>query len=226
MALVAARADLDPARHTHLLHALCPPEDAARVLTWRSEQRRQHWLAGRAAAQAVGVALRWTQPHNPAWVHARDGGAPALQQAHRALPLSITHSGPWALAAAAPGWHLGIDYEVGLVDQFHLTQRICAPGEAERHGLFDTTRPREDRRRALEAIWALKEALLKAFGVGLIAELRHFEVAHLADHDGLAHLRALAPLHPDIPHPLPDDLLAATARFDGHALALVASPSL
>ncbi len=222
--LVACHADQDPARQPDLLSQAAPPEEATACLTWRSTKRRCHWLAGRRAALQVGALLGWSTDRSPVYVSPTSSGSPTLQQGARTLPVTITHSGDWALAAAAPGYHLGIDFEVGLVDQFHLTSRICAPGEAERHGITDTARPHEERRLALEHIWTLKEAILKAFGVGLIAELRHFEVLQI-DADGTATFRAHHPLHEDIPHPLPKTLRAAITSFHGHTLAMVCAPA-
>lgn len=219
LTLVAAQASIDPRDDPHTLALAAPHEEGQRSLTWLSKTRRQHWLAGRVAALQVGRRLGL--PMDAAQVDSDQMGAPLLRWPGGSLPVSITHSGDWAMAAAAPGWRLGIDYEVGIVDQFHLCRRICAPGEAQRHGVLDPEAPHERRRRALEEIWTLKEALLKAFGVGLIAELRSF---HVLERGPCARLEALEPLHPAIAHPLPQGLKAAVCDFEGHALALVASP--
>ena len=63
-------------------------------------------------------------------------------------------------------------------------------------------------------------AAYTAYGVGLVADLMDVEVGEIAP-DGAVQLTALRPLHEEIPHPLPDGLYAAIARFDGHPLAVV-----
>lgn len=224
--LVAARADLDPAAHPALLAASTPdPQEAQQVLGWGSAKRRAHWMAGRRAGLALGLRMGWAEPEgDPPQIVARaKTGEPAWSQGARLRPLTLTHSGDWALAAAAPDCLVGLDYEVGILDQFYLTDRICSAQETARHRLLDPDHPLDLRRARLGQIWTLKEALLKAFGVGLVAELRHFEVAAI-EPDGAARFEALHPLHEAIPHPLPASLLACVGSFEGYPLALAALP--
>lgn len=226
LTLFAARADLDPAAHPDLLAAATPDaQEARQVLGWGSSKRRAHWMAGRRAGLALGLRVGWAEPGGdpPQIVALPKTGEPVWSQGARLCPLSLTHSGGWALAAAAPGCLVGLDYEVGILDQFYLTDRICSAQETARHRLLDQTYPLDLRRARLGQIWTLKEALLKAFGVGLVAELRHFEVAAI-EPDGAARFVALHPLHEAIPHPLPPSLLACVGSFEGYPLALASLP--
>lgn len=219
-AIVARKTNLDPADHPNLLQRAAWPQNGQNVLTWRSTKRRKHWLAGRLAALDLNDQLRHFAQDSPLQVSTDQNGAPQLQEGKNTLPINITHSGDFALAAAAPGHALGIDFETGIHDQFHLTRRICAPGEAERFQIHNETVPHERRARHLGQIWTLKEAILKAYRVGLIARLQDFEVEDITP-TGRAHFRALAPLHEDIPHPLPLSLWAAVTSWQGHPLSIV-----
>ena len=207
----AVRTDLDPVEHPAAQDLLAADWD--RVVTWRSPARRKHFLAGRSAAALVAARLGMA-PEVGTDAH----GAPHLGDGSKRRSISITHSGHWALAACVADHTFGLDYEVGLPGRAHLRQRVCGDTERALHDLTDPETPA--RAYALGCIWTLKEALFKAYGVGLVAELKDVEVGRVAP-DGAASIRALRSLHPDIPHPLPADLYAAVVQFEGHPLAVV-----
>jgi 4'-phosphopantetheinyl transferase len=188
-------------------------DDMGRVATWRSRARRCHYYSGRVAAAAVARSVG-LEPR----VDTDKLGAPFLHGTEGPEPISITHSGDYALAAIAKGHVFGLDYEIGLAGRAHLRRRVCGSGELRIHDLIDPETA--DRAWALGCIWTLKEALFKAYGVGLVAELKDVEVGPVAP-DGHVHILALRPLHHAIPHPLPAGLYAAVTRFEGHPLAIV-----
>jgi 4'-phosphopantetheinyl transferase len=129
--------------------------EAGIYASFRIEKRRSEWLAGRLAAKAVAAA---------------DGGADfsALEIESDLLGrpscagalLSISHSGGWAVAAAKPGASfLGVDLEkveerhpAWYTDYFH-------PSELPKPDPSEGTR-----------LWAIKEAIMKALGLGLMAD--------------------------------------------------------
>lgn len=236
LTLFGVRTSRDPREHPALLaQAAATPEEAQKVIRWRSDRRRAHWLAGRLAALEASRAQGWTfegiVPHPVT-------GAPRLRlRGHLGTlrgsqstagdifhPLSITHSGPWAVAALLPEHAvMGLDYEVGVRDKLYLKKQICSREEILHHRLEDDALSLKTRCERLARIWVLKEALLKAYGVGLVAGLKDF-MAQSLELDAPLRLVASQPLHDSIPHPLPDTLWAAIGEFDGHPLALVAAP--
>jgi len=128
--------------------------EAAVYAAFRIEKRRSEWLAGRLAAKAL---------------LAEDGEKPAeleigMDRLGRpccgARLVSISHSNGWALAAVKPGTtFLGADLEkieerhpAWYSDYFH-------PSELPKPDPSEGTR-----------LWALKEALMKALGLGLMAD--------------------------------------------------------
>ncbi len=219
--IVAVPTDKDPAQHPQLLTqaAAQDPDTIAAVPTWGSAKRRAHWLAGRLAAQeAARRVMGWTQ----ARVETTQTGAPILTQGDQSVPVSITHSGTWALAALNPALPLlGIDFEVGVRDKLYLKERVCSRQEIELHGLEDPMLPLQERCDRLARIWVLKEALLKAYGVGLVVGLKDFH-AQTLEYDSPLHFKSTQPLHQVIPHPLPSTLWSAVTHFDNHPLALTA----
>ncbi len=221
--IVAVDAGLDPADDLDALRAIVrEPRRVDEVLGWRSLRRRQHWFAGRRAAQALAPSLKW--PPTGSFVEQQPGGAPLLVWADRRHPITLTHSGTWALAALSPQTGIfAVDFEVGVQDKLYLKDRVCSRVEIERHRLEDPDLPFEERVDRLARIWVLKEALLKAYGVGLIADLKAFMAVDLS-YDAPLRFEALSLLHADIPFPLPAGLWGAVTRFEGFPLAVAADP--
>lgn len=128
--------------------------EAAQYAAFRMEKRRKEWLAGRLAAKALLAA----GGGNPAdfEISMDKLGRPSCGGAL----VSITHSNGWAAAAAKPGSSfLGLDLEkieerhrAWYSDYFH-------PEELPLHDPSEATR-----------LWTVKEALLKALGLGLMAD--------------------------------------------------------
>jgi len=131
------------------------PAEALRYAAFRMEKRRSEWLAGRLAAKALLAAAG----EKPSSFEITNDllGRPSCGD----TLLSISHSNGWALAALRPGRtvFLGADLEkieerhpAWYRDYFHLPELPKPdPSEATR-------------------IWAIKEALLKALGLGLMAD--------------------------------------------------------
>jgi 4'-phosphopantetheinyl transferase len=122
---------------------------------FRIEKRRAEWLAGRLAAKAV-AGEGGEKPFSALEISSDLLGRPSCGGAL----LSISHSGGWAVAAAKPGSaFLGVDLEkveerhpAWYTDYFHPTE-LPKPDPSE------GTR-----------LWAIKEAVMKALGLGLMAD--------------------------------------------------------
>ncbi|MBI4351270.1 MAG: 4'-phosphopantetheinyl transferase superfamily protein [Elusimicrobia bacterium] len=132
------------------------PGEALRHAAFRMEKRRSEWLAGRLAAKALLAAAAPGKKLSSFEITLDRLGRPCCGSEL----LSISHSGGWALAAGKPGSaFLGADLEkieerhpAWYRDYFHLFELPKPdPSEATR-------------------IWAVKEALLKALGLGLMAD--------------------------------------------------------
>ncbi|WP_161490322.1 4'-phosphopantetheinyl transferase family protein [Agromyces aureus] len=105
----------------------------------------------------------------------RRGRKPMVNGDH-GLDVSISHSGSLMLVAVALGAPVGVDLEVVPFDAFtrpQLVRRMCSSAELD---VFTSVPDGPVRRRALARAWTVKEATLKARGVGLAEDPRTVEV--------------------------------------------------
>ena len=141
-------------------------------------------MAGRLAAHR---ALALLEPGSRAEVTARQEGPDAgrpLFLPERGLALSISHSAGLAVAGVARGGALGVDLEQRVEAGAAFLEEAFAPGEHE--GYLAVCAGRMD---PVTAAWALKEAVLKVWGVGLRAPLQKVTVRPVllhADEEGLS----------------------------------------
>lgn len=148
-------------------------EDWDRARRFRHQERRHAFLVARATLRGVLAhelgedlsALRFgTGPH----------GKPVLDPVG-ALRFNLSHSGDIVLVAVAGDREVGVDVEKikPHLDHDALARRFFSAHE-NRH--LATVAP-ESRRDAFFAAWTCKEALLKAWGVGLSLPLDRFDVS-------------------------------------------------
>jgi 4'-phosphopantetheinyl transferase len=137
----------------------------------RTAKRREEFVAGRVAARR---ALALLAPELRAEVSARtegqDSGRPFFVGAP-GVALSISHSAGLAVAAVAHGGPLGVDLEYPVEVGAAFQEEAFAPGELEGYRA-----PCADRMEPITAAWAMKEAVLKVWGVGLRAPLQQVAV--------------------------------------------------
>jgi len=137
----------------------------------RTDKRRREFVAGRIAAHR---ALALLAPGATAEVRTRedtpDAGRPFLAP-ERGLALSLSHSGGLAVAALSRGEPLGVDLEQPVEAGAAFLEEAFAPGEHEGYAAVCA-----GRMETATAAWALKEAVLKVWGVGLRAPLRQVAV--------------------------------------------------
>lgn len=132
------------------------PAEALRHAAFRMEKRRSEWLAGRLAAKNLLAETGMAEALSSLEIGMDSLGRPACGN----NLLSISHSNGWALAAFKPGSaFLGADLEkieerhpAWYRDYFHSSE-LPAPDPSE------ATR-----------LWTIKEALMKALGLGLTAD--------------------------------------------------------
>jgi phosphopantetheinyl transferase len=150
------------------------PDERIQAEGMRRASRRADWLAGRLAAKlAIRQALESELELARISVSYEPGGRPLAVHAGSPLPrlwLAISHSRGVALAAAGRGTRpIGVDLE-------HPTDRV---EELADYALADAERERlraPVTARSMLAHWTLKEAALKALGVGLRVHPRRLAV--------------------------------------------------
>lgn len=129
---------------------------------------KEEYIASRWLLRKV-LALYLQQPPESLVFHRSEKGKPYI--AHNSLQFNLSHSGHWALLALANSMELGVDIEqtnntrdlLGIAGNYyhpeefaHLQQRR---GDEQTHFFYQ--------------LWTLKEALLKAMGVGITAGLEN-----------------------------------------------------
>ncbi len=158
---------------------------------FRFERRRRDWLAGRLAAKQVLLGHLDEPGLEPARVEILPEES-RLPRAYRVLgdgrsrripvSVSISHRGGAAAAAVVPehAGTVGVDLEVMEPRSEALAEDNFTPGERAMMGLL----PPAAAQWGIAIIWSLKEAALKAAGLGLSVPATDAEVVGL---DVVAH---------------------------------------
>ncbi len=135
-------------------------EDRARYMLTRAALRRLLGEATGASPEKLAFALG---PY----------GKPALAGAET-LHFNVSHSGALALIGVSSNHPIGVDIELMRenVDELALARSFFC---AEEHGLLASLEGAAQLA-AFYRIWTCKEAVLKAFGVGITAYLKDFVV--------------------------------------------------
>ena len=137
----------------------------------RTDKRRREFVAGRLAAhRALALLEPGLRAEVTALEEGPDSGRPLFTPA-RGLSLSISHSEGLAVAAVARGGALGVDLEQRVEAGGAFLEEAFAPGEHEGYAA-----PCAGRVEPVTAAWAMKEAVLKVWGVGLRAPLQRVAV--------------------------------------------------
>ncbi len=129
----------------------------------RHAKRRREWLGGRIAAKAALLNL----PENAAFatqaplltILPDTQGRPVVSGGADDLALSITHSGGYAAALAAPGISCGIDLQIISTKLPSLTKYFATAAELD---LLAGQPELGGETAALTMLWAVKEAVKKS----------------------------------------------------------------
>jgi 4'-phosphopantetheinyl transferase len=160
---------------SHMLRALSSDERARAERFYLPRDRRRYIIA-RGFLRAVLARYLRIDPVDVLMSYLPSGKpvlAPELSGDQ--LQFNLSHSHDLALCAVGRGRRLGIDVEWIRADlaEEGIAERLFAPREAAALRAL----PRSRQTEAFFACWTLKEAYLKARGVGLQIPLNQFEVA-------------------------------------------------
>lgn len=101
------------------------------------------------------------------------GGRPIVlaPEAHRGLSVSVAHSRGWVACAVGAGGPVGVDVECQdrSIDLELMLPAVCDDDE---HRWVQQVESAADRRGRFTALWTMKEASLKASGLGLSGGLK------------------------------------------------------
>lgn len=150
------------------------PEELQRADRFGNPDRRSAFLVARATLRGV---LAHESGTDPAVLRFANGphGKPFLESPPTALRFNLSHSGEIVLCAVAWGREVGVDVERVKPGIHHgaLARRFFSPLENRQlSSLPPALQPA-----AFFAAWTRKEALVKAWGVGLSLPLDRFDVS-------------------------------------------------
>lgn len=133
------------------------PSEAAVYAAFRMEKRRKEWLAGRLAAKSLLAAEHGAEKLDAYEIVQDKLGRPSCG----GRLLSISHSNGWAMAALNPGGAIFLGADLEKTEPRH---------PAWYKDYFNRSELPEPEPSAATRIWTIKEALMKALGLGLMAD--------------------------------------------------------
>ncbi|MBO1334098.1 4'-phosphopantetheinyl transferase superfamily protein [Streptomyces sp. VRA16 Mangrove soil] len=163
--------------------------DAAELRTYqgRSAPFDGHYAGAHAAVRRILAdqylgcppsAIRFGRHACPRCADATHGRPRVVAPATR-LDFSLSRSGAYWLLAVTAGGQVGIDLEVhGGLDLAGMAEVALSAGEL---AALDTLGSEPEREAFFLRSWTRKEAILKAAGIGIVAELRSLDVSPQRD---------------------------------------------
>lgn len=197
-------------------------EEHARYTRYRHDDDRLMFLAGRVMARSIVGAALGCPPSTWRW---REGphGRPEIDEPGTGLRFNIAHSAGLVACAIADGRDVGVDVEDRERPETdrQIVSRYCSPAEAA-----DIDEQGDAWHDRFLIYWTLKEAYLKACGLGISVHLSDISfsldgdvprigfIGSLADHDSRWTFSLM--------RPTPRHLVAIASEGDGpvaHRLA-------
>lgn len=158
---------MDAAMWTRLRSWL-QPEETARAETFKDMEARAAFLIGRGMARTMLAEVTGVAPAD--WRFSEGPhGRPEIASPDTPYRFNLAHSHGMVACAVARGRDIGVDVE--FLDRPDASQdvasRVCSPDELED---VDSA-PDEGRKERFLIYWTLKEAYLKARGLGISVHL-------------------------------------------------------
>ena len=148
--------------------------ETARAARFMRAANREEFVTAHGLKRVMLGQLLGTDPRALRFCVSPDGGKPELALPGRQdLRFNLSHSNGMVACAAAFGAELGIDVEPrGRRVEPSVADHFFAPDEAR----WLAERPETKRDEDFMALWTLKEALVKASGLGLSQGLETFSM--------------------------------------------------
>jgi len=170
-----APVDVLPAsKREDLTRAWLTPEERERHARFRADRDRAMFLLGRILARTLVARVTGLAPEGWRW-HEGPHGRPEMAGVAAPVRFNIAHSGGLVVCAVARTRDVGIDVEDRLRHAATpaLIQRCCSPAEVRDLEVLDA----DGRDQRFFEYWTLKEAFLKARGLGVSVHLADISFA-------------------------------------------------
>jgi 4'-phosphopantetheinyl transferase len=157
------------------LECLLAQDERERAAQFHFERDRLRFKVAKAATRQILARYLDAEPRSLRFAEGAFG-KPHLDSGD--VRFNLSHSGGYALLAAACGREVGVDLEEvrELKDFASIAERFFSPGES---GKLRSVTDAAGRAAAFFNCWTRKEAFIKAIGEGLSHPLDTFEVAFL-----------------------------------------------
>ena len=163
------------------MHRLLSPTEVARARGFRVENAHKTFVLCRAALRLVLADRLQVSPEDICFRYT-SSGKPHLSDSDTKLSFNVSHSGAKAAIALTCGSEVGIDIEQirETADLRAVAEQVFAPEELDDLQLLTPSQWLS----RFYTLWTLKEAYVKAIGVGLAFDVRTVRVAFDKCSDG------------------------------------------
>jgi 4'-phosphopantetheinyl transferase len=168
--LISAKVDIP---EIEILESLLSKSEKERVSRFRFEADRLRFIAARGGLRRILSSYCCSSPHT---IEFQTGthGKPALFKPLAEVEFNVSHSVDCILIAVTSGVACGVDIEHSrpVIEEHRIAERLFSPREVAwlsrtEHGFH--------------RLWAIKEALIKAMGLGLSTLLSHIDVTDVLE---------------------------------------------
>jgi 4'-phosphopantetheinyl transferase len=168
--LVSAKVDIP---NREILESVLSTNEREHADRFRFEADCVRSIVARGGLRRILSSYCPASPHAMEF-HTGSHGKPALLRPSAALEFNISHSGDCVLIAVTSGVPCGVDIEHGrpITAEREIAERLFCPRELEW-----LSRTQNGFRR----LWALKEAIIKAMGLGLSIPLSQVDVTDVLE---------------------------------------------
>ncbi|MGB7984765.1 MAG: 4'-phosphopantetheinyl transferase superfamily protein [Terracidiphilus sp.] len=168
--LVSAKIDV-PERE--ILECLLSADERDHSGRFRFEQDRVRSIVGRGGLRQILSSYCRVPPHAIQF-HTGSHGKPALLRPFTALEFNVSHSGDCVLIAVTSGVPCGVDIESDRANtpEVWITEKFFCPREVEWVSRNE---------KGFLRIWVIKEAIIKATGLGLSIPLSDIDLTDLLE---------------------------------------------
>ena len=168
--LLSANVDI---AECEILESLLSADERVRAGRFRLEEDRVRFIVARGGLRRILSCYCCAPPHRLKF-QPGSHGKPALIRPSSGIEFNVSHSGEFALICVTSGVPCGVDLECGLAnaEEVAVAERFFCPREVE--WLAHTER-------GFLRLWAAKEAIIKAVGIGLSIPLSDVDVTDVVE---------------------------------------------
>ena len=167
--LLSARVDIP---ECEILESLLSPNERERAGRFRFEEDRVRSIVARGGLRQILSSYCFAPPQVLEF-HTGSHGKPTLLKPSAALEFNVSHSGDCVLIAVTSGVPCGVDIERGRANiEPGIAERFFCPREVEWLSRNE---------KGFLRLWATKEAIIKAVGLGLSILLSDVDVTDVLE---------------------------------------------